>query len=64
MMLYPILVFVSMAAWGVLHTWLAAFSTKQMARDIFGKAMDRYYRLIFIAVALLTLLPILPPAGG
>lgn len=58
-MLYPILVFVCMAAWGVLHSWLAAFSTKQMAREQFGQAMDRYYRLVFIAVALLTLVPIL-----
>lgn len=58
-MLYPILVFVTMGAWGVLHSWLAAFSTKRLARTIFGKGIDRYYRLIFVAMAVLTLIPIL-----
>jgi len=58
-MLYPILVFVATAAWGVFHSWLAAFSTKQMAGKVFGKGIDRYYRLIFIGAALLTLVPIL-----
>ena len=58
-MLYPIVVFVAMGTWGVLHSWLAAFSTKRLARRIFGKALDRYYRLIFISIALLTLMPIL-----
>jgi len=58
-MLYPILVFISMATWGVLHSWLAALSTKQKARRIFGKEIDRYYRLIFVLVAVLTLAPIL-----
>jgi len=58
-MLYPIVVFLAMGAWGVLHSWLAAFSTKRLARRILGEAMDRYYRLIFIAIATLTLIPIL-----
>jgi hypothetical protein len=58
-MLNPILVFLSMAAWGVLLSWIAAFSTKRLVRRIFGKAIDRYYRLIFISIALLTLMPIL-----
>lgn len=57
--LYPVLVFIAMAAWGVLHSWLAAFSTKRLAREIFGDGIDRYYRLIFVGVAVLTLLPIL-----
>lgn len=58
-MFYPILVFVAMGTWGVLHSWLAAFSTKEKARGIFGKAIDRVYRLIFVAVSVLTLTPIL-----
>jgi len=58
-MQYPIVVFISMSAWGGLHSWLAAFSTKQLARRIFGAEIDRYYRLIFISVAVLTLMPIL-----
>ena len=59
MMLNPILVFISMGTWGILHSWLAALSTKRLARRIFGKAIDRYYRLIFVGIAVLTLIPIL-----
>ena len=58
-MLYPFVIFVVMCTWGVLHSWLAAFSTKQFARRIFGEKIDRYYRLIFISMAILTLIPIL-----
>lgn len=56
---YPILVFSAMAAWAVFHSWLAALRTKQFARELFGKQIDRYYRLIFVGVAVLTLTPIL-----
>jgi len=48
-----------MAAWAVFHSWLAAFRTKQLARELFGEQIDRYYRLIFVGVAILTLAPIL-----
>lgn len=54
-----VVVFLSMVAWSVLHSWLAAFSTKDMARRVFGTRIQRYYRLFFIAIAGLTLLPIL-----
>ena len=57
--LYPLLVFIAMGAWGAKHSWLAAFSTKRIARKVFGSGIDRYYRLIFVGVAVLTLLPIL-----
>ena len=52
-------IFTAMAAWGVLHSWLAAHSTKRISRNLFGKRMDRYYRLFFVGLAILTLLPIL-----
>ena len=58
-MLYPIGVLLAMSAWGVLHSWLAAFSTKRLARRIFGESIDCYYRLIFIGIAILMLIPIL-----
>ena len=48
-----------MGAWGAMHSWLAAFSTKRMARKVFSPGIDRYYRLIFVGAAILTLLPIL-----
>jgi protein-S-isoprenylcysteine O-methyltransferase Ste14 len=55
---FPVLVFISMAVWGVLHSWLAALSTKEMVREILGKTVDRYYRILFITIAVVTLLPI------
>jgi protein-S-isoprenylcysteine O-methyltransferase Ste14 len=57
--LYEMVVFISMCAWSVFHSWLAAFSTKDLAERIFGKSIRRYYRLLFIGVAVVTLLPIL-----
>jgi len=56
---FPIVVFISMAAWGFLHSWMASFANKKLARRYFGEKLSRYYRLIFIAVAGLTLFPIL-----
>jgi len=41
-LIYPILVFLATAAWGVLHSWLASFATKHLARQIFGSGIDRY----------------------
>lgn len=58
-LIYPSLVFLAMAVWGVLHSWLASFSTKRLARKLFGAGIDRYYRLIFVVSAVLTLMPIL-----
>jgi len=57
--LYPFVIFVAMAAWSVLHSWLAAYSTKRISRNLFGKRTDRFYRLFFVGLAVLTLLPIL-----
>jgi protein-S-isoprenylcysteine O-methyltransferase Ste14 len=48
-----------MGAWGSLHSWLASCSTKRIFREYFGKTIDRYYRLMFIGIAVLTFLPIL-----
>lgn len=56
--LLPGLVFLAMGVWGVFHSWMAALRTKQISGIIFGKKIDRYYRLIFITIAVVTLLPI------
>ncbi len=56
---YDLVIFISMGAWSVLHSWLAAFSTKNMAEHIAGKGIRRYYRLIYVVIAGLTLIPIL-----
>lgn len=57
--LYPLWVFITMGVWGTLHSWLAAFSTKRMTRQVFSSGIDQYYRLIFVGVSVLTLIPIL-----
>jgi protein-S-isoprenylcysteine O-methyltransferase Ste14 len=54
-----IVIFISMGAWSVLHSWLACFSTKNLVQRLAGEGMRRYYRLIFVMVAVLTLVPIL-----
>jgi len=56
---YVIIVIISMCTWSVLHSWLAAFSTKDLAQRIFGEKIRRFYRLIYILIAGVTLLPIL-----
>lgn len=56
--LFPGLVFLTMSAWGVFHSWMAGLRTKQVVKRLFGKRIDRYYRLIFITIAIVTLLPI------
>jgi len=58
-LIYPLIVFVSMAAWGLLHSWLAAFRTKKWVRQTFERRICRYYRLIYVSIAILTLTPIL-----
>lgn len=57
--MYGLVIFISMCAWGVLHSWLVAFSTKDLAQRIAGEDIQRYYRLIYNLVAVLTLSPIL-----
>ncbi|QRN82708.1 isoprenylcysteine carboxylmethyltransferase family protein [Chloroflexota bacterium] len=57
-LIYPILVFLATAAWGALHSWLASFEVKNLAREKFGPKADRYYRLFFVLAAGLTLAPI------
>jgi protein-S-isoprenylcysteine O-methyltransferase Ste14 len=58
-LIFPALVFSATAAWGGLHSWLASFAAKRLARRIFGAGIDRYYRLIFVLLAVITFLPIL-----
>ncbi len=58
-LIYPALVFLAMAVWGVFHSWLASFSMKRLARKVFGAGIDRFYRLLFVVIAVVTLLPIL-----
>jgi len=58
-MYYPLLILVSMTAWGFLHSWLASLRTKQTAKYLFGEHINRIYRIFFVGIAILTLSPIL-----
>lgn len=57
--IYPLSVFIAMATWACLHSWLASFRTKQLLNEVIGDGLDRYYRLLYNLFAFLTLLPIL-----
>jgi protein-S-isoprenylcysteine O-methyltransferase Ste14 len=47
-------------AWALVHSLLASLSFKNWTRHVFGAGVDRWYRLAFIALAALTILPIFP----
>lgn len=49
----------AMALYGALHSWLASRSAKEWARRAFGPPADRFYRLAYNVVAVITLLPVL-----
>jgi protein-S-isoprenylcysteine O-methyltransferase Ste14 len=44
--------------WAVLHTILASLRAKRLAGRIFAEAAKRWYRLGFVIIALLTLIPL------
>jgi protein-S-isoprenylcysteine O-methyltransferase Ste14 len=47
------------AAYGVAHSWLASLSVKNWLRNQLGPAVDRWYRLVYNIVAVITFLPML-----
>lgn len=48
------------AVYAVLHSILAGLPAKNLARRAFGPAADRWYRLVYNIVAVVTLLPLFP----
>jgi protein-S-isoprenylcysteine O-methyltransferase Ste14 len=46
-------------AYGLLHSLLASLQAKAQARHWFGSSIERWFRLIYNLIAVLTLLPIL-----
>jgi methanethiol S-methyltransferase len=54
-----LVIWVAVAAYGVVHSWLASLQAKELARRLVGSAVDRYYRLGFNVFATLSLLPLL-----
>lgn len=48
------------AAYALLHSLLASSGLKKGARQTFGPGADRWYRLVYNLLAVITLLPLLP----
>lgn len=48
------------AAYAVLHSLLAALALKNWAQRIFGAGVERWYRLAYNVIAVITLLPLFP----
>jgi protein-S-isoprenylcysteine O-methyltransferase Ste14 len=46
--------------YAVLHSLLAGLTIKRWVRHVFGPGIERWYRLVYIAIAVITLLPLFP----
>ncbi|MCL5429513.1 MAG: isoprenylcysteine carboxylmethyltransferase family protein [Chloroflexi bacterium] len=56
----PLVLFISLALYGVLHSFLASRTAKDWARKQFGESLfNKTYRLFFNLVGIITLLPLL-----
>lgn len=60
MIISSAIIILAVTLYGVLHSWLASPAVKTYSRRLLGVNSDRYYRLIYNVIAVLTLLPILP----
>jgi protein-S-isoprenylcysteine O-methyltransferase Ste14 len=54
-----IIILLSVTAYGLFHSLLASLPVKAWARRAFGTAADRFYRLIFNAIAVVSFLPLM-----
>ena len=54
-----VILLVALITYAALHSLLATHRTKNWARRTFGVFADRYYRLFYNFVAVLTFLPVL-----
>lgn len=50
--------------WALVHSLLASFASKAWAQCTFGPGVDRWYRLVYNFLAVLTLLPVLALVGA
>jgi len=53
------IILLSVAAYGFVHSLLASLWAKAQARRLFGPTADRLYRLVYNGIAVVTLLPLL-----
>lgn len=54
-----LIILAGIAAYGVLHSWLASLQAKSLARRSLGRTVDRLYRLAYNLIAVISLLPVL-----
>jgi protein-S-isoprenylcysteine O-methyltransferase Ste14 len=54
-----LILLLSIALYGLLHSWLASNQAKALARRAFGPAADRVYRFLYNVFSVISLLPIL-----
>jgi protein-S-isoprenylcysteine O-methyltransferase Ste14 len=54
-----LIILAAIAAYGLLHSWLASLQAKSLARRGLGRAADRFYRLAYNLIAVISLLPVL-----
>jgi protein-S-isoprenylcysteine O-methyltransferase Ste14 len=59
-LLSAFIIIIFFVVYAVLHSWLAALAMKNWARRTFGPGVDRWYRLIYNIIAVVTLLPFVP----
>lgn len=52
-------IFLALAAWGALHSWMASLPVKAWVERALGKPAARAYRLFYNGAAFVTLLPVL-----
>src|SRR5512141_1698376 len=49
----------SIALWGLVHSWVASFGFKDFLRRIFGSGFMRFYRLLYNLFAVVSIVPVL-----
>lgn len=59
-MLSVFLIAIFLAGYAVLHSLLATIAVKNWVRRMFGPGVDRWYRLVYNIIAVVTLLPLVP----
>jgi protein-S-isoprenylcysteine O-methyltransferase Ste14 len=54
-----LVIIIAIFLWGLVHSLLASFATKERVHRWFGTGSDRWYRLAYNVISILTFLPIL-----
>jgi methanethiol S-methyltransferase len=55
---FSVIVAIYLIGFAALHSLMASLKAKRMARRLFGSSVDPWYAVVFIAVAIVTVLPL------